>query len=375
MISTLHLILAAGTFVYGSVIGSFLNVCIYRIPWEKSVVWPESRCPRCLAPIRKGDNVPILGWILLRGRCRNCALPISARYPAIEALTGLLCVAVYLVDVVLDPHSFWMPTEVFPRVLYHQILISLLIVATFIDYDHYLIPDAVTVTGMVLGIGLAAIFPEVRPEPASATTAFGALLPPLEAAPAGFAIGFLVQAVLDLALLRRPGRLGLGLFGAFVGWQAALRTGTAPWGSVVVGVECLLIGGAIVWAIRVVGSILLRKEAMGFGDVTLMAMIGSFVGWQPLPMVLFLGAMLGLVHALLRFFAIVLRWLRGGKFGGALRPIPFGPYLSLAAIVLLLGWPWIWTKWAAGYYRTVGVVSSEMWTLGMELWTGRGRLR
>jgi leader peptidase (prepilin peptidase)/N-methyltransferase len=375
VITTLHLILAAGTFVYGSVIGSFLNVCIYRIPWEKSVVWPESRCPRCLAPIRKGDNVPILGWLLLRGRCRNCALPISARYPAIEALTASLCVAVYLVDVVLDPHSFWMPTEVFPRVLYHQILISLLIVATFIDYDHYLIPDAVTVTGMVLGVGLAAIFPQVRPEPASATTAAGALAPALRSALVGFAAGFLIQAVLDLALLRRPGRLGLGLFGAFVGWQAAVRAGTVPWGSVVVGVEGLLIGGAIVWAIRVGGSVLFRKEAMGFGDVTLMAMIGSFVGWQPLPMVLFLGAILGLVHALLRFLGIVVRWLRGGKFSGAWREIPFGPYLSLAAVVLLLGWPWVWTKWASGYYRTVGVVSSEMWTLGMELWTGRGRLR
>jgi leader peptidase (prepilin peptidase)/N-methyltransferase len=375
VISTLHLILAAGTFVYGSVIGSFLNVCIYRIPWEKSVVWPESRCPRCLAPIRKVDNVPILGWLLLRGRCRNCALPISPRYPAIEALTGLLCVAIYLVDVVLDPHSFWMPTEVFPRVLYHQILISLLLVATFIDYDHYLIPDAVTVTGMILGLVLAALFPEVRPEPAAATTAFGSLARPLEGALAGFAIGFLVQAVLDLALLRRLGRLGLGLVGGVVGWQAAIRAGTTPWGSVVVGVEGLLIGGAMIWAIRVVGTVLLRKEAMGFGDVTLMAMIGSFVGWQPLPMVLFLGAILGLVHALLRFLGIVLRWHRGGPFRGALRPIPFGPYLSLAAVVLLLGWPWFWTKWAAGYYRAIGVVSSELWTIGMELWTGRGRLR
>lgn len=374
MITTLHVILALGTFLYGSVIGSFLNVCIYRIPWEKSVVWPASRCPACLGPIAAGDNVPILGWLLLGGRCRHCATPISARYPLIEAFTGLACVAVYLVDVVLDPHAFWMPTEIFPRVLYHQILIALLIVATFIDYDHFLIPDGVTVTGMVLGLALGAIFPEARPAPASATAAASSLLPALRGALAGFAAGFLAQALLDMALLRRPGRLGLGLFGAFVGWQAVMWNGTAARGSVVVGVEGLLIGGAIIWTIRVVGTVLLRKEAMGFGDVTLMAMIGSFVGWQPLPMVLFLGAILGLVHAVLRFLGIVVRWLRGGKFSGALRPIPFGPYLSLAAALLVLGWPWVWTKWAAGYYRTIGVVSSEMWTLGTELWAGRSRL-
>src|SRR3954471_20156619 len=85
-------------FAVGTVVGSFLNVCIYRIPWEKSVIWPGSHCPNCLAAIESRDNVPIVGWALLGGACRSCRWPIPARYPLIELLVGLLFVAVYLVD-------------------------------------------------------------------------------------------------------------------------------------------------------------------------------------------------------------------------------------------------------------------------------------
>ena len=94
----LHLDLGACTFVLGTVVGSFLNVCIYRIPWQKSVIWPGSRCPKCLGAIAARDNVPILGWIALRGRCRACGAAISVRYPLIELLVGLLFLAAYLAD-------------------------------------------------------------------------------------------------------------------------------------------------------------------------------------------------------------------------------------------------------------------------------------
>ena len=93
----IHAIMILGLFSIGTVVGSFLNVCIYRIPWEKSVIWPGSHCPRCLNPIAAQDNIPVVSWIALRGECRQCGLPISPRYPLIEFLLGLLFVAVYVV--------------------------------------------------------------------------------------------------------------------------------------------------------------------------------------------------------------------------------------------------------------------------------------
>src|SRR5271168_1713294 len=94
-------ILGLGYFLIGTVVGSFLNVCIYRIPWEKSVIWPGSHCPKCLHEIEARDNLPVLGWALLGGACRSCKVPIPIRYPAVELLVGLLFLGVYLVDGVL----------------------------------------------------------------------------------------------------------------------------------------------------------------------------------------------------------------------------------------------------------------------------------
>ena len=93
------ILLGFGVFVIGTVVGSFLNVCIYRIPWEKSVIWPGSRCPRCWTPIAGRDNIPIVSWLALRGECRSCGLRISARYPLVELLVGLLFLGLFYVDV------------------------------------------------------------------------------------------------------------------------------------------------------------------------------------------------------------------------------------------------------------------------------------
>src|SRR3954447_25054685 len=90
------IVLGIGVFIVGTVVGSFLNVCIYRIPWQKSVIWPSSRCPRCLSAIAPQDNIPVVSWVALRGECRSCGLPISARYPLIELLVGLLFASVYV---------------------------------------------------------------------------------------------------------------------------------------------------------------------------------------------------------------------------------------------------------------------------------------
>src|SRR6202035_4878692 len=87
-------------FAIGTVVGSFLNVCIYRIPWQKSVIWPGSRCPSCHSAIAARDNIPIVSWFALRGECRACGAPISARYPLVEALVGFLFLGAYLIDVI-----------------------------------------------------------------------------------------------------------------------------------------------------------------------------------------------------------------------------------------------------------------------------------
>ncbi len=91
--------LGLGFFMIGTVVGSFLNVCIYRIPWQKSVIWPGSRCTRCWSAIAAQDNIPIVSWIALRGECRRCGEPIAIRYPLVEALVGLLFLGAYLLDV------------------------------------------------------------------------------------------------------------------------------------------------------------------------------------------------------------------------------------------------------------------------------------
>ena len=173
------ILLLLGFFVFavGTVVGSFLNVCIYRIPWEKSVIWPGSHCPRCWRPILAMDNIPIVSWLALRGECRQCGEPISPRYPLIELLVGLLFLGLYYVDVVHGErgrygYEIGQPLATFG---YHALLVALLVAATFIDYDLYVIPDSITVTGMICGIALGTLNPMIRPDPAAATTHLGGL--------------------------------------------------------------------------------------------------------------------------------------------------------------------------------------------------------
>ncbi len=301
----LHLILGCGLFAIGTVVGSFLNVCIYRIPWQKSVVWPDSRCPKCLHSIAARDNVPILSWVFLGGACRHCGLPIAARYPAVEALVGLLFAGAYVTDVAFGPRSYWgeMPSFLAVVLFYHLILIALLIAATFIDYDLWTIPDEIPVTGIVLGLALGTLFPEVRPDPSKATTSAGGL------------------------------------------WA---------------GVAGLLAGGGLTWSVRILGRVVFRREAMGFGDVTLMAMIGAFLGWQAAVLTFFLAPFFGLAHALWKLVKYLGKRLSGREFSSADREMPFGPYLSMAAISLLLSWPWLWPGWAKPNFELLRELLGEL---------------
>lgn len=292
-------LLGCCVFVVGTVVGSFLNVCIYRIPWEKSVIWPGSRCPRCWSPISARDNIPIVSWLALRGECRQCGAPISPRYPLIELLVGLLFLALYYVDVVHGDrgrygYDIGQPLATFG---YHALLVALLVVATFVDYDLFVIPDSITVTGMVLGIGLGGLSPRIRPDPAAAATC------------------------------------GQGLW---------------------VGILGLLVGAGVTQAVRFAGTNAFGREAMGFGDVTLMGMIGAFLGWQAAVLSFFAGAFFGLAHAVWKLSVYLKKWMRGQKLSTADRELPFGPYLSMGAVALLLSWTWLWPNWGSIQFATIG---------------------
>lgn len=230
--------------VLGAALGSFLNVCITRMPAGGSVVGPRSRCPVCGATIRWRDNLPVLSWLLLRRRCRDCGVPISWRYPAIEVATALVWGGMA-----------W-AYGASPTALAGAVLFTLLIGIAVIDARHYIIPDELSLGGCAAGLALSAL-------PGSTT--------PL-AAVAGAALGF--------ALLYP------------VGW---------------------------------LGEKVLRKPALGGGDVKMMAMVGAFLGPAGALLTIFLGALAGSIV----FGPIALR---------TGRPVPFGTFLSLgAALAFLFG--------------------------------------
>jgi leader peptidase (prepilin peptidase)/N-methyltransferase len=191
-------------FVIGVVLGSFLNVCIWRLPARQSIVSPPSHCPKCEAGIRVYDNVPLLSFALLRGRCRACRQPISWRYPVVEVLTGLTLVALV--------RHFGLG----PLLPVYAGFMAALIVVTFIDLDHQIIPDAITLPGIVIGLFCAAI----------------GLGPSLAASVVGILLGggFLYAVAAGYEML--TGREGMGggdikllaMIGAFLGWAGVLTT-------------------------------------------------------------------------------------------------------------------------------------------------------
>ena len=295
----IHLIYGVGLFTIGTVVGSFLNVCVYRIPWEKSVIWPGSHCPRCWGEIERRDNVPIVGWLLLGGACRRCRAPIAARYPAIELLVGLLFLATYLINAVFTHDYVRDDPALFARVFFQISLIALLVVITFIDADLTIVPASVTNFGIVLGLGIGALFPHVRPIPNEAATA---------------------------------------------------------WAGLWVGLKGLLVGGGMIWVIRVVGGFVFRREAMGSGDVHILAMIGAFLGWQATVLTIPIAAFVGLVPAVFKFIRYLIKRLTRRKVIPSDRELPFGPYLSVAALILMFSWSRTWETVFKFYFDTFAVL-------------------
>jgi leader peptidase (prepilin peptidase)/N-methyltransferase len=239
---TLVAVLLAGCL--GAAIGSFLNVVIWRLPRGQSVVAPRSSCPQCATPIRARDNVPVLSWALLRGRCRDCKAAISPRYPVIEALTALLCVVVV---VVLGPGTqAWLALA----------LVLLLVPVTFIDLDHRIIPNVLMAIGAVSALALvAALQPDALVEHLlAAAGAGGFLLVAAIAYPAGMGMGDVKLAAV------------LGLF---------LGTAVAP------AMFVAMLAGSVVGALIIArkGAKEGRKTAIPFGPyLAFGALVGALYG-------------------------------------------------------------------------------------------------
>lgn len=274
-------------FVIGACVGSFLNVCIGRWPHNESVVHPRSRCPRCGQAIAWFDNVPIVSWLVLRGRCRACGLPISPQYPAIELVVGLLWLAAL---------AYYGATFTAVRV---AVFATLMLGIAVTDARHYLIPDGFTVNGLafLMLTSLASVF-------------WGG--------PGPFALPY--DALLGACA-------GAGAI-AIVGW---------------------------------LGEVVLKREAMGFGDVTLMAVVGAAVGPSRSLLVLFIGAALGAATFLAVVYPAVR--LRGAPRGEqldlelappsvALPEVPFGVFLAPAAVVVLV-WGESLVAWYTAHFLGV----------------------
>ncbi len=256
--------------VLGAIVGSFLNVCIWRLPREESLVLPGSRCTACQAPVAWHDNVPILSYLWLRGKCRSCKGKISLQYPVVEALTALLFFYMHR-RTFTDPGMYDTGLLV-PQLL----LVSGLIVATFVDLAHRIIPDEITKTGMIAGPFLSALYPPMQPK-------------------------------LAVAQVWEPRRAAHGTVEAI----AASLIG-------------MVVGAGMIWGLGWLGAKVFKKEAMGFGDVKLMGMVGAFLGWQAVFWAFWIAPVLGLVYG-------VVQKLRTGD-----SYMPYGPFLSAASFAVML---------------------------------------
>jgi len=227
-------------FVFGLIIGSFLNVVIHRVPRGESVVVTSSHCTSCDAAIKPYDNIPLVSYLILRGRCRNCRAHISPIYPTVEFVTGALYLVVFLKHV-----NDWLSLSLVADIVF----VSLIVPLVFIDLRHKLLPDAITLPGLAVMAALRVVVPE-----------------PILAGSMPIPRGF----------------------DDWPGWAAAL----------VCSAVGAVAGGGTLWLVREAYYRLRRVEGMGLGDVKMMMMVGAYLGWQPTLLTVFIGSMLGSVVGL-----------------------------------------------------------------------------
>ena len=272
--------------LFGACLGSFLNVCIYRIPRDMSVIYPRSRCNQCEHLIPWYLNIPVLSWIMLRGRCHNCGAPFSFRYLLVELLTALLFLMVWAqyLSGVIDPALLesWSPEgrsimELPVRggilglaplatarlIPVYWLAIFGLLLGSFVDLEHYILPDRVTIGGMILGLVLSPLVPQMH------------------------------QTAVPLTAITRA------VIGCAVGFGS-------------------------LWLVAVLGSLAFKKEAMGFGDVKLMGAVGAFLGWKAVLFTIVASSLLGSVAGITLILA--------GKRQMQSR-LPYGPFIAAAAVI------------------------------------------
>jgi leader peptidase (prepilin peptidase) / N-methyltransferase len=275
-------VIPVAVFLFGLLIGSFLNVCILRSPQRESIVLPSSKCPACKTPIKPYDNIPVLSWLFLGGKCRACKAKISPMYPLVELLTGLLFLACY----------FYFPLRV--EAVRWAIFSALLIVLTITDVRERLLPDAVTFTGLGIGIGLSFF---TRPTDGTAL------------------------------------------------WLANKLFDFPPPAPIISFVDALcgaLVGSGLLWIVSEGYFRLRGREGMGLGDVKMMAMVGAFFGLKRTLLTILAGSLLGSLVGL----SLILILRKGRDY-----ELPFGTFLGLAGVlVVFFGTPLL--NW---YQSTLGV--------------------
>ncbi|MBF0512082.1 MAG: prepilin peptidase [Candidatus Omnitrophica bacterium] len=223
---TLNLLSGLFMFVVGAVTGSFLNVCIVRLPLEKSIVFPGSHCVACRTPIQWYDNIPLISWLVLGGRCRMCKEKISFRYWLVECLTGVVF------------FLFWKHYGMQPILVPYLVMVSGFIIATFVDFEHRIIPDEVSIGGMIAGLVFSLFVPQLQ-----------------------------------------------GTCSPFLGFGFSLAG--------------LLIGGGSIYLMGMIGDFFFKKETMGGGDVKLMGMVGAFMGWKLALLTFFIAPFFGAVYGII----------------------------------------------------------------------------
>lgn len=366
-------------FSMGCCVGSFLNVVIYRLPREKSLVFPGSACPACGKSIRFYDNIPLISWLSLGAKCRHCKAPVSARYFVIELLTGSVFAGVFIayfqVGIIKDMPSLLSVGAVLYIV--HMILVSAMIASSAIDLELWIIPLSicwfVTGTSMVGVTAVAGALANTGPLPS--------ILPQAGPATGALAVGGVIGLAISLILLA-SGKIKRSYD---LGTDAAAQEDTAPepgpfddghlynhrkemgrevlflapvivlayaaywlthsvsgiqlwWADLLSGPVVAtalgslwgyLMGCAVVWAIRIFGTVGFGKEAMGLGDVHLMGAVGAVIGAKMVTVAFFVAPFFGLAWALFHLFF------------KKTRQIPYGPFLSLSSFTVMIFHDWV----------------------------------
>jgi leader peptidase (prepilin peptidase)/N-methyltransferase len=288
-------------FLFGIVIGSFLNVCISRIPEGVSIVTPGSRCPRCLQPIKPYDNIPVFSWLLLRGKCRNCALPISPMYPLVEFATGLI----FLLT--------WYEFGISLLALKWLIFSGLIVVLVVTDFRVRLLPDLVNFPGMAMGLALAF------------------------RVPIGDSTAGMLFFLLGFRRLPFQTEILFNILNALLG---------------------ALLGSILLWGAAAIYKLVRKRDGMGLGDVKMMAMVGMFLGPRGVFLTILLGTLLGSVIGVLWIAGIYLSgWKRALAERAARRglgsvtairwfiasqyQLPLGTFLGIGALGVVYALPWL----------------------------------